>query len=314
MQRNADPVDELTPVALAAVLDEPQADLLAEALTVKLSEVIFDEALYPRTQHDPQLVQHYAETMDQIEALSHFVALSAENKILDGKHRWLAYRKIHEAQGDPDIRAYRYPVSGWLDAFKLAHALNATHGYQTTMTDKERGAKRFYHYGVTSYDDIAAWLHVGKEKISGWLARTVKEERDKRNEKIKALWLACYTQEEIAKACGCGRDVAQAHIETIVEKVFENQIHKAAASHATDFDPPLYNVWKQQDKSSGVTIKANASSSSYAPRCRRPPKPSSSPSTMSPTDGSSQNHTFSLTVYDFRCTLMSSFFGNKKGS
>jgi hypothetical protein len=27
--------------------------------------------------------------------------------------------------------------------------------------------------------------------------------------------------------------------------------HKAAASHATDFDPPIYNVWKQQDKTAG---------------------------------------------------------------
>jgi hypothetical protein len=27
--------------------------------------------------------------------------------------------------------------------------------------------------------------------------------------------------------------------------------HKAAASHATDFDVPIYNVWKQQTKSEG---------------------------------------------------------------
>jgi hypothetical protein len=30
--------------------------------------------------------------------------------------------------------------------------------------------------------------------------------------------------------------------------VLENQNHKAAAEHATDFDPPIYNIWKQQTK------------------------------------------------------------------
>src|SRR5882724_10660483 len=34
MQRSADPMDELTPVALAAVPDEPHVDLLAEVLRV----------------------------------------------------------------------------------------------------------------------------------------------------------------------------------------------------------------------------------------------------------------------------------------
>src|SRR5438105_11659754 len=62
-----------------------------------------------------------------------------------------------------------------------------------------------------------------------------------------------------------------------------------------------------------LTIKANASNSSYAPRCPRTLRCSSSPSTVSPVDGSSQNHTFSLTAYDFRCTLMSSFFDDTKG-
>jgi hypothetical protein len=43
---------------------------------------------------------------------------------------------------------------------------------------------------VTSYDQIATWLHVGKKKVSEWLARTVKEERDRRNETIRNMWLA----------------------------------------------------------------------------------------------------------------------------
>jgi hypothetical protein len=36
------------------------------------------------------------------------------------------------------------------------------------------------------------------------------------------------------------RDVVQAQTESFVETVLQNQNHKALASHAVDFDPPIY--------------------------------------------------------------------------
>lgn len=229
-----------------------------ETTTVKLSEIIFDEEIYPRQAHDPALVQQYADTMESIEARGNFISISIENKLLDGKHRWLAYRKLHEGNGNPEIHVYRYPVSSWLDTFTLANDLNGTHGKQTSMADKERNAKLFYSHGLASYDDIAKRLHVGKKKISEWLARTVKEERDRRNEKIQALWMACHTQEAIAEVCGCDRTTVTKEVDDYVKIVLENQNHKADAAHATDFDPPIYNIWKQQERTAGVSHRGNS--------------------------------------------------------
>jgi len=101
------------------------------------------------------------------------------------------------------------------------------------------------------YDARAATLSVGKAKISQWLSRTVKENKDRRNRKIFDLWLACWTQEEIAEEVGCPvgtiKDLLSGD-ESLVGKVLQNQINQAAAFHVTDFDAPLYNVWKQQEK------------------------------------------------------------------
>jgi hypothetical protein len=33
---------------------------------------------------------------------------------------------------------------------------------------------------------------------------------------------------------------------------------RPAASHAVDFDPPLYNVWKQQEKTQGSSHYGNS--------------------------------------------------------
>jgi hypothetical protein len=59
------------------------------------------------------------------------------------------------------------------------------------------------------------------------------------------MWMACYTQQEIAKEEGIHQ--------TIVGDVLrENESSrfplKPAANHEEPFERPLYNVWKQQEK------------------------------------------------------------------
>src|ERR1039458_5334032 len=100
-----------------------------ELRTVRLSEIIFDEVIYPRHEHDPALVQQYADDLPRIEAAKRFMAVAADMKLLDGKHRWLAYRKVYDG-GDCDIQAFVYPVTAPHDQLKLACKLNADHGRQ----------------------------------------------------------------------------------------------------------------------------------------------------------------------------------------
>jgi transcriptional regulator with XRE-family HTH domain len=61
--------------------------------------------------------------------------------------------------------------------------------------------------------------------------------------------MACYTQEEIAEVVGCHKDT----VSEICRKMAElPKSGKPAAEHLTDFDTPLYNVWKFKEKTSGI--------------------------------------------------------------
>jgi hypothetical protein len=77
-------------------------------------------------------------------------------------------------------------------------------------------------------------------QIRLWLARTVKENKDRRDRKIFDMWLACYTQEEIAEAVDITQQ-AIAKMEDFTTTVFRNQSCKMSANHEVDFTP-LYNV------------------------------------------------------------------------
>ena len=73
-----------------------------------------------------------------------------------------------------------------------------------------------------------------------------------RDRRIFELWMACWTQAEIAEAVGCPRETVRDLLSGFGEIGKLSESAKAAASHATDFKPPLYNTWKQQERTPGV--------------------------------------------------------------
>lgn len=220
---------------------------------LRLSNIVFDEGLYPRVKgHDPETVQNYARDMEQIEAAGRFVSVNADNILIDGKHRYLAYKKLNDSNLDVEIQVFRYAISSKLETFKLACSIQEL-GKALTTEDKIESAKRLYSMGENSQAEIAKELHVNQSTVSKWLSRTLKEEKERKKETAFSLWLACQTQEEIA-------EVVEVPRQTIAD--WENEFAEKCQNHnsanLSDFDPPLYNIWKQQSKSNKVDHFGNS--------------------------------------------------------
>jgi len=76
--------------------------------------------------------------------------------------------------------------------------------------------------------------------VSEWLSRTVKEEKDRRNEKIVDLWMQCYTHKEIADIVNLTEEGVRQSISRV--EFSETKLGKSSfahASHGTDFTPPI---------------------------------------------------------------------------
>jgi hypothetical protein len=106
-----------------------------------------------------------------------------------------------------------------------------------------------------SSKQLARILSASERTIRDWLSRIDKDNKEKRDRRIFELWLACWTIEEIAAEAGCHKDT--------VSEVCRNMANlpksdKPAAEHATDFDPPIYNIWKQQTKTTGSSHFGNS--------------------------------------------------------
>ena len=209
-------------------------------------DVIFREDLYPRIETDPSTVQKYADTLDVLPPIE----VNQHNELIDGWHRWTAHKKVKaeeiavvvtETQSDAHLLA-------------LAIERNAKFGLQLTQADKQEMARKIYH--TTADKDredkkkyLADILSVSERTIRSWLSRIDKDSKEARNKRIFDLWMACYTQEEIAEREG----VKQQAIDQILQKMagLPNLVKsdQAKAEFADDFDIPIYNIWKFKKKS-----------------------------------------------------------------
>jgi hypothetical protein len=104
-----------------------------------------------------------------------------------------------------------------------------------------------------------------------------KDDAEERKKQMFDLWLACHTEQEIAEAVGMKRNTINdllpkikrfeipvkvgdfAEIEDDKERLEAiKESYSLRANHATDFEPPIYNIWKQQEKTSGSSHFGNS--------------------------------------------------------
>lgn len=246
---------------------------------IKVSEVIFREDLYPRIETSATTVQKYAEDVDVLPP----VEVNQNNELIDGWHRWTAHKKT----GREEISVVVTKTRDDLHLLELAIERNARFGLQLSRSDKTTVARRIYHdtpmeqRGKTK-QRLAEILAMSYDTINKWLSRIDKDEQEARDAAVMNLWLRCYTEQEIAEAVGCTRDlvhdllceICEFKIGTIPGMFTENQpedaapqrvkdewedkrksqivaVNKSNAAHEVDFRVPIYNVWKQQQKSEG---------------------------------------------------------------
>lgn len=220
-------------------------------MEILVSEVVFRKDLYPRIETNAVTVQKYAEDLEVLPPIE----VNQDKELIDGWHRWTAHKKAKAEK----IKATVTKTASDAELLELAIERNATHGLQLSQEDKRNMARTIYHATPERERDakkkqLAKLLSVSERAVRDWLSRIDKDAKEARDRRIFDLWLACWTQEEIAEQAGCERH----DVDNVLRKsasLPENA--KPAALHA-DFDPPLYNVWKQQEKTAGASHFGNS--------------------------------------------------------
>jgi 16S rRNA G966 N2-methylase RsmD len=158
-------------------------------ITLKLDEIVFRTDLYPRFKPSPQKIQEYAENLDKLPPIE----VDQHNILIDGYHRWKAY----ETEKQESIPCLVTEVQSEAELERLAVERNSKHGQQLTQDEKRKYAVKWW--GIIPDEDIKSVLSISDRSFSSW-TKDRRDEKEKRNRQtIYDMYMACYTQEEIAK-------------------------------------------------------------------------------------------------------------------
>jgi DNA modification methylase len=224
-------------------------------MRIAVESVKFREDLYPRIKTSPETVQKYAEDLSMLPPIE----VNQHNELIDGWHRWTAHKKNNE----PEIDVMVTETKNEAEFLSLAIARNAKYGLQLSQEDKQDAARKSYHITPdrereAKKKELARDLSVSEKTINRWLSRIDKDAKEKQGQRIFDMWLACHTQEEIAEAEEIDRSIISDRTKNFVGFGQVSKSHKTIAEHLTDFDAPIYNVWKQQNKSEGIDHFGNS--------------------------------------------------------
>lgn len=220
--------------------------------TIKVADVKWREDLYPRIEPDSATIQRYAANIEVLPPIE----VNQHNELIDGYHRWTA----HKVANVEDIAVTVTETASDLDLLRVACKRNASFGIQLDDKSKRRMAIQFYAAGTgDSKDDIAITLSVSRKTVDRYLSDIDKQLREERKERIFNMYLACYTDKEIADAVGLSETTIENDTEETQLLDSCPKIGKVLSQHAdTDFDPPLYNVWTFAKKTNGVEHFGNS--------------------------------------------------------
>ena len=224
-------------------------------MKIAVADVVFREDLYPRIETSAITVQKYAEDLDVLPPIK----VNQRNELIDGWHRWTAHKK----NGIEMIEAEVIETKSDAELLEKAIETNATHGLQLSQADKRDMARKIYHSTPEKERDekkkhLAVILSVSERTVRDWLSRVDKDAKEARDKRIFDLWLACYTQQEIANAVGITKQAVEQVCQETAGLPKLDKVDQSAAEHATDFTPPIYNIWKQQEKTNGSSHFGNS--------------------------------------------------------
>jgi DNA modification methylase len=223
-----------------------------DTIELAINDIIWREDLYPRFEPDPSRIQQYAEVVELLPPIE----INQRNELIDGYHRWTAHKK---AEIDT-IQAIVTQTESDIELDRLMAKRNADFGIQLSQEEKKRKAVQWFTLDADK-EQIAIDLKVSERTITRWVSRKAKDLKIDRDRKIADMWLACYTEEEIANECRVDQSTINRQCQELCKSDIWQKNIIFSEYQDPDWLPPLYNVWKKQDKTNKTGHFGNSEAS-----------------------------------------------------
>ena len=173
--------------------------------TVTLEDIVWDPSVYPRQKTDSGTIDRYADALRAGATFPPIILEAESSRLLDGKHRVEAYRKVESEDGGKpsDVRAEWHVVPEGMSARYYAATLSAGHGIRISNAELKAIAEE--EFEADRQLDPTAWgkgLGVSKSTVYRWVSHILERERTSRSAHAWRLSQLGWTQREIGERLG----------------------------------------------------------------------------------------------------------------
>jgi ParB-like chromosome segregation protein Spo0J len=214
-----------------------EADVEDGPISLNIDQIDYRKDLYPRFEPDQSQIRSYAKALDNLPPIE----VNQDNILIDGYHRW----KAHALEDETQVAATVTHTESEKEVKRLAYRRNSHHGMQLSNEEKKTFAQEMV--GRMDTDKLASILSVTERTIQNWTSRQRKALRRKKKRKAFQLYLrAWHTQQSVADLIN--EEFGEEHGKGWVSKLIEKLSERKLSDFQQSYDPPLYNIWKQQKK------------------------------------------------------------------
>lgn len=201
---------------------------------IQITEVVYDETIYPRVEWSQSTVNRYAEALTAGDEFPAIVLETDTNRLLDGMHRLQAHKQALK----DEIRVVWQEVPEGVPAKLFAASLSAKHGDRING-DELKAIAREIAEANPDYDlkTIAKYSAVTRQTVSKWVGDIVEHRRNVRQVAALLLSRAGWSQRQIADFLGVAQKTVSNDVNAdILTHVTEELLREAAAGLPSTVD------------------------------------------------------------------------------
>lgn len=201
---------------------------------IQLTEIVFDQAIYPRAEWSQATVNRYAEALNAGDEFPPIVLEADTNRLLDGMHRVQAHK---QALRDT-ISVVWQTVPDGVPPKVFAASLSAKHGDRIKGEELKAIAREVCEANP-DYDQktLAKYFGVTRQTVGKWVGDIVEHRRNVRRAKAALLSRAGWSVRQIADHLGLGKTQVSADVnDDIAGQLTEDLLREALDSLTESFD------------------------------------------------------------------------------
>lgn len=201
---------------------------------IDIDTIVWEPGIYPRQKWNTSTIDRYADAIEAGEKFPPIILEKGTDRLLDGKHRLEAHKRI----GAKSICAEWHTIPDGVSAKYYAATLSARHGDRLSNADiKELAESDFTDNPQTKVIDWGRGLGVSQRTVYRWVSHILEREKADRASKAWRLSKLGWTQEAIGRKLGVARsviseDVGNCHLAKIDTVLGEHWNDKGIAELA----------------------------------------------------------------------------------